>query len=312
MRPSTNGDVTHGRANGVGLKMAAVAVQEAVTEEEEAAEEAVEEEDDNNDDECDDDDEDDGVHCDESDVVCGLGRWCSPRWAQRLAAKQVFLVVFSLTSVLQGMFYTYYVSVLTTVERLFQFKSKTTGIIMSATEMGQIGGALLLAYYGGQGHRPKWIGWGMLLFSFCALLSSLPHFLYGEELLRKHLATTPSKDSPLASANLCRPKNFTFDPLPYTTLKSNLTLEADSLLLDPANAPAAPRDCDSPEGETQVVLAIFFLSLLGIGIGQTAAYNLGIPYIDDNIANRETPIYFGEFTLEFVVLVQFSLVFRFL
>lgn len=76
------------------------------------------------------------------------------------------------------MFYTYFVSVLTTIEKLFQIQSKTTGIIMSATEMGQIGGALLLTYYGGQGHRPKWIGWGMVLFGASAALCSLPHFLF--------------------------------------------------------------------------------------------------------------------------------------
>lgn len=47
---------------------------------------------------------------------------------------------------------------------------------------------------------------------------------------------------------------------------------------------------------TTVVLAIFFVSLLGVGMGQTAVYTLGIPYIDDNVASRESPLYFGEFT----------------
>ena len=51
------------------------------------------------------------------------------------------------------MYYTYFVSVITTIEKLFQIQSKTTGIIMSATEIGQIGSSLLLTYYGGQGHR---------------------------------------------------------------------------------------------------------------------------------------------------------------
>ncbi|XP_050689028.1 solute carrier organic anion transporter family member 74D-like [Eriocheir sinensis] len=277
--PSTNG------VNGVGGRLAAMEVRE---EEEEVEEEVVELEEDY---------EDESE--DESDLRCGLGRWCSPRWAQVFAVKQVFLVVFSLTSVLQGMFYTYYVSVLTTVERLFQFKSKTTGIIMSATEMGQIGGALLLAYYGGQGHRPKWIGWGMLLFAFCSFLSALPHFLYGTELIRKHLESTPTQDGLFASSNLCRPQKGEGDVNPFTSPLSdvasdpfsyNVTMHPDSLVLDPT---AAALDCESPEAEAQVVLSIFFLSLLGIGIGQTAAYNLGIPYIDDNIANQETPIYFA-------------------
>ncbi len=114
----------------------------------------------------------------EEPMVCGLGRCFSPSWLQPLASKQMFLAVFCLACVLQGMFFTYFVSVLTTIEKLFQIQSKTTGIIMSATEMGQIGGALMFTYFAGQGHRPKWIGWGMVLFGCSAALCSLPHFLF--------------------------------------------------------------------------------------------------------------------------------------
>jgi len=58
---------------------------------------------------------------------------------------------------LQGMYYTYFVSVITTIEKLFQIKSKTTGMLMSATEVGQISTSLFLTYYAGNGNRPKWI-----------------------------------------------------------------------------------------------------------------------------------------------------------
>lgn len=36
---------------------------------------------------------------------------------------------------------------------------------------------------------------------------------------------------------------------------------------------------------------MFVLSLLGVGVGQTAVSTLGIPYIDDNVASRDSPIY---------------------
>lgn len=49
---------------------------------------------------------------------------------------------------------------------------------------------------------------------------------------------------------------------------------------------------------TTVVLAIFFVSLLGVGMGQTAVYTLGIPYIDDNVASRESPLYFGKSSIK--------------
>lgn len=41
----------------------------------------------------------------------------------------------------------------------------------------------------------------------------------------------------------------------------------------------------------QIVLVIFTISFLGVGVGQTAVSTLGIPYIDDNVASRDSPIY---------------------
>lgn len=60
------------------------------------------------------------------------------------------------------MYYTYFVSVITTIEKLFQIKSKVTGLLMSSTEIGQIATSLFLTYYAGRGHRPRWIACGML------------------------------------------------------------------------------------------------------------------------------------------------------
>lgn len=264
LTPATNGEVARRGLNGVVVKKMApveeAVIEEEVEEEEETAlrhEEEVEE---------------------EEELKCGLGPCCTPVWLQKYASKQMFLFVFCLTSVLQGMYYTYVVSILTTIEKLFQLQSKTTGIILSATEMGQIGGALLLTYYGGQGHRPKWIGWGIILFAFFAFFSSLPHFLFGDTILKRFQDSTPSQDNPLESANTCEVPGWSAPEL-------NASLAA---------AGNATNDsCDSPDSLSQVVMSILFLSLLGVGIGQTAAYNLGIPYIDDNIASRESPIYFA-------------------
>ncbi|XP_063599263.1 solute carrier organic anion transporter family member 74D-like [Penaeus indicus] len=263
LTPATNGEVARRGLNGVVVKKMAP-VEEAVMEEEvEEGEEAALR---------------DEEEVEEEELKCGLGPCCTPVWLQKYASKQMFLFVFCLTSVLQGMYYTYVVSILTTIEKLFQLQSKTTGIILSATEMGQIGGALLLTYYGGQGHRPKWIGWGIILFAFFAFFSSLPHFLFGDIILKRFQDSTPSQDNPLESANTCEVPGWSAPEL-------NASLAA---------AGNATNDsCDSPDSLSQAVMSILFLSLLGVGIGQTAAYNLGIPYIDDNIASRESPIYFG-------------------
>ncbi|CAK9833852.1 Solute carrier organic anion transporter family member 74D [Anthophora retusa] len=233
---------------------------------------------------------------DDADVSCGWGP-CRPHWLQYFATKQAFLVTFCITWVLQGMYYTYFVSVITTIEKLFQIQSKTTGIIMSATEIGQIGSSLLLTYYGGQGHRPKWIAWGMILFAVSSFTCSMPHFIFGEQLIHQNemffsgvglgADGNPNNTNPIP-ANLCkmqeRSENSSLDGWISSTTPMNTMnyCEGDSLTEQRIQSKI-----------TTVVLAIFFVSLLGVGMGQTAVYTLGIPYIDDNVASRESPLYFA-------------------
>lgn len=222
--------------------------------------------------------------CDSEDMKCGLGL-CTPKWLQIFASKQAFLVTFCITWVLQGMYYTYFVSMITTIEKLFQLQSKTTGIIMSATEIGQIGSSLLLTYYGGQGHRPKWIAWGMVLFAVSSFTCSLPHFIFGKQLMESNeLMFTSAAHANNASVppNVCHPLD-TMPPSLFNNASSDGIECRDEIL----------EEQKTQTKITKTVLAIFFISLLGVGMGQTAVYTLGIPYIDDNVASRESPLYFA-------------------
>lgn len=49
---------------------------------------------------------------------------------------------------------------------------------------------------------------------------------------------------------------------------------------------------------TFLATCIFFTAAILVGFGTTAVNTLGIPYIDDNVAAKESPLYFGKF-LEF-------------
>ncbi|XP_011496966.1 PREDICTED: solute carrier organic anion transporter family member 3A1 isoform X2 [Ceratosolen solmsi marchali] len=237
----------------------------------------------------------------DEDISCGWGP-IRPHWLQRFATKQVFLVIFCITWVLQGMYFTYFVSVITTIEKLFQIQSKTTGLIMSATELGQIGSSLLLTYYGGQGHRPKWIAWGMILFAASSFTCSMPHFIFGEQLIKQNEllfnggtlsgeVNGTNVTNPIP-ANLCKffekPENSSFNgwssgvAMHRQRTDTAEYCEGDFLTEQRIQSKIVT-----------VVLAIFFVSLLGVGMGQTAVYTLGIPYIDDNVASRESPLYFG-------------------
>ncbi|KAG8290016.1 hypothetical protein J6590_092190 [Homalodisca vitripennis] len=217
------------------------------------------------------------------DLQCGLGV-CTPSWLQVFASKQAFLVTFCITWVLQGMYYTYFVSVITTIEKLFQLQSKTTGVIMSATEIGQIGSSLLLTYYGGQGHRPKWIACGMVLFAVASFTCSLPHFIFGQQMMQSRETMfanlAPSHNSSVVQPNVCHAADV-------TGLSNMSVYDLDECQEE------ALQEQHSQTQTTKKVLVIFFVSLLGVGMGQTAVYTLGIPYIDDNVASRESPLYFA-------------------
>lgn len=195
---------------------------------------------------------------------------------QPLANRKTFLAIYCLTTVLQGMFYTYFASVLSTIQKLYRTNSQVTGFVMSATELGQIGGALFLSYYGGNGHRPRWIGWGVLLFAACTLMCALPHFIFDyPESLQLSVDSTYSLKA-MDDFNTCS--------------------KPDTRLVESATNDTAFRadKCQDASEYTVLVLGILFIALIGIGIGQTAVANLGIPYIDDNVDSSDSAMYFGK------------------
>jgi hypothetical protein len=148
----------------------------------------------------------------DDDITCGIGT-CQPRWARKFASTNFFLVVFLMAWVLQGMYFTYFVSVITTIEKLFKIKSRTIGTLLSFSEIGQISTSLFLTYFAGTGHRPRWIACGMALFAVSAFGSVTPHFLYGDRLYHQvaskasQLTSTISNEN--SQYNLCLTDQFT-------------------------------------------------------------------------------------------------------
>lgn len=162
------------------------------------------------------------------------------------------------------MFLTYFVSVTTTVEKLFKVESKTTGTLLAATEIGQICTALFLTYLAGRGHRPRWIACMMLVLAVGVIGCVLPHLLYGTQLLDVHLDGHRSGPAPMCmtfsnSSNTC-------DEAFVTSTETRSTI-------------------------TKVVIPWLFICLLVVGVGQTGIATLGIPYVDDNVGSRQSPLY---------------------
>jgi MFS family permease len=247
--------------------------------------------------------------------------------------KKLFLLVFCLASITQGMYSTYFVSILTIIERIYQIQSKTAGAIISATEVGQILGSLFIAYYGGRGNKAKWMSVCMTLSAIAALISISPRFiLLATNNTDSHAGGTSQQQAKIG--NNINSSMISITPSPY--LINDLSIES-KLHIKKLTAAAAPLKDDLPNLDqlcrfenytaikaplnttydthsdksilvktklddtnrkasfptSSIVLAIFATCLLAIGFGSTAITTLGIPFIDDIISKEESPLYLG-------------------
>lgn len=231
--------------------------------------------------------------------------------------KKVFFLVFCLASVTQGMYSTYFVSILTTIERIYQIQSKTAGAIMSATEIGQIVGSLVIAYYGGRGNTPKWIAGCMTLTAIAALISTTPHFFLSKAVTNTRVADSMFMPPYLTSDLSTEPSlsSISTPSLLPSTQRVNISQKYNLCHIHDAVESHVPNSAQTsgPSGlapliqtlnsasdssilhqePTASVLVIFFLCLLAIGFGSTALTTLGIPYIDDIVSKEESPLYLG-------------------
>lgn len=160
---------------------------------------------------------------------------------------------------------------------------------------------------------------GMVLFAVSCFGCTIPHYLFGERLRTANNAFYgggptsfgDSADTLSLSVNRFDLGNATGSNATSASFMSaaassnvssvshlNLCLTLDANL----NGTLKEKGCESEllleqEAHAQItntVLIMFFVCMLGVGIGMTAVSTLGIPFIDDNVASRESPIYIGK------------------
>lgn len=194
----------------------------------------------------------------DDETKCGISE-CKPSWLQRFANPKVYLVNFCILGVLQGAYFTYFVGIVTTLEKRYAFESKVSGIIMIADNLSPIIISLLIGYFGGQAHRPRWIASGMLMVILSCFLSAAPYFIYG-----------PIINSGNDINFLIKPKHEFCD------------------------SESTKVNCDSTElSATIPAVSIFFIASFINGFGYTAFYTIGTPYLDDNVKKKNSPLYFS-------------------
>ena len=57
----------------------------------------------------------------------------------------------------------------------------------------------------------------------------------------------------------------------------------------------AKTDCSEENGGDNLYYALFILGMIVAGIGSTPLYALGVPYVDENVKAKVSPMYLGIF-----------------
>ena len=110
------------------------------------------------------------------DQLCGWGS-LTPKAIQVFNTSRWVLFFLCAASFLQGMIVNGLLnSVITTIEKRFDLHSYQSGLIASSYDIAACICLAFVSYFGGTGHKPRWLGWGVLIMALGSLVFSLPHF----------------------------------------------------------------------------------------------------------------------------------------
>ncbi|XP_017837173.1 solute carrier organic anion transporter family member 74D isoform X2 [Drosophila busckii] len=202
----------------------------------------------------------------EKNVTCGF--WLlRGAFFQRFANQTAYVVLYGLVGCIFSMTYAYFNGTITTIEKRFKIPSKNTGIISVGNDISQTLVSAVLAYYAGKGHRPRWIGFGLLTIVMFCLMTTSPHFLYG-----------PGEDALSLTAE--------FGAIPVENASLEAIEEQRAKILCRLHGGGA--ECEEGEGNFAPQVLLFVAQFIS-GIGGSLYYTLGVSYMDDNTKKSKTP-----------------------
>ncbi|XP_035719579.1 solute carrier organic anion transporter family member 74D-like [Vespa mandarinia] len=204
------------------------------------------------------------------DTSCGI--WClrGPT-LQRFANKKAYVFLYGILGCIFSASYAYFNGTITTIEKRFKIPSKTTGLITVGNDISQLFVSVVLSYYAGRGHRPRWIAFGIYTVVLFCCLTMLPHFLYG-----------PGEDALMLTkeygGKFQNPDNNTITNLIPDKYRKFLCLGKDG----------RGQECEDTDNNFAPQVLLFIAQLVS-GVGGSLYYTLGVSYMDDNIQKSKTP-----------------------
>ena len=231
------------------------------------------------------------------DAGCGWGP-LRPRVLQRFARVWTFIFFFgfAFTNGIQG---SYIMSVVSTLERRFNFPSSMSGALLSIASVGYVVSAVFVSYFLGKRHPPRLFALCMLLTSICGQLYVIPHFLYGPGRYEVDALSTGENrtvDRGGAGQALCDM---------YEKDNQSARATAGRPATD-GEASEGSNGCTTEEvvrAETEAefvvpALVMFMLAEILQGVAGAPVWTVGISYIDDNTNAKLSAKLLGEIMVD--------------
>ncbi|XP_064420624.1 solute carrier organic anion transporter family member 4A1 [Latimeria chalumnae] len=112
----------------------------------------------------------------EMDSLCGWAAF-KPKCLQIFNTPKWVLFFLCIASFLQGMIVNGFINtVITSIERQFDLRSYHSGLIASSYDIAACVCLTFVSYFGGNGHKPQWLGFGVMIMAAGSFVFSLPHF----------------------------------------------------------------------------------------------------------------------------------------
>lgn len=174
-------------------------------------------------------------------------------------------------------------SVVTTIEKRFQFSSAVSGILSGFLEFGSLITTLLVSYFCSRSHIPKAIALSSIICAVGALLYALPHFTSDSYTIDNIAINQTAEDQ------LCQRQE---DQILSTALsqKSGVEFFENTFQLDP--------NCLLKFQNYSVFIILIIANIL-VGASSAPLYTLGTTYIDNHVTKENSSIYLGNFTSKF-------------
>lgn len=181
-------------------------------------------------------------------------------------------------------------SVITTIEKRFEFSSVLSGVLSGCLEFGSLIATLLISYFFTKSHIPRAIAFSSFFCAIGSLLYALPHYL--------------SKPYTLNNINIHKTTDDLICKIVHSKKLLNISLvESNNQMEVFAQAQKSPIDSIFAgldlntdclfKSSNYGFFIIFILANVLIGSSSAPLYTLGTTYIDNHVSKENSSIYLG-------------------